>query len=178
MIRRLTTTLAALVLVCGVSQAGTVDISLVAVGDPGNLPDVTGYGAVSYSYSMGTYDVTTAQYAAFLNSVATSGDPYGLYNPNMATDIPTYGIIQTSTSAGYVYTLKGAGDVPVFDVSWGDAARFVNWLENGQPNSPEGPGTTETGSYDINGGTSNAALMLVTRSFLGDMGSAHHQRMV
>jgi hypothetical protein len=80
--------------------------------------------------------------------------------------MPTYGIIQSSTSAGYAYSLKGGigGNVPVFDVSWGDAARFVNWLQNGQPNSPEGPGTTETGSYDINGGSSNAALMLVTRS--------------
>ena len=61
--------------------AGPVNISLVTVGDPGNLPDpATGYGAVPYAYQIGEYDVTMGQYAAFLNSVAVSGDPYGLYN--------------------------------------------------------------------------------------------------
>jgi len=28
---------------------------------------------------------------------------------------------------------------------WGDAARFANWLTNGQPTGAEGIGTTETG---------------------------------
>ena len=54
---------------------------------------------------------------------------------------------------------------PILDVSWGDAARFCNWLQNGQPTSgTESTGTTETGSYTLNGGTSTAALMAVTRS--------------
>jgi formylglycine-generating enzyme len=145
--------------------AGTISIDLVPVGDAGNAADpLTGYGAVAYTYQMGKYDVTAAQYAVFLNSVATSGDPYGLYNPKMATDLPTYGILRTSSSSGYSYKLKGNGNVPVFDVSWGDAARFVNWLQNGQPTGAEGPGTTETGSYSLNGGTSNAALMAVSRN--------------
>jgi formylglycine-generating enzyme len=145
-------------------MAGTISIDLVPVGDAGNAADpLTGYGAVAYTYQMGKYDVTTAQYAVFLNSVATSGDPYGLYNPKMATGLPTYGILRTSGSSGYSYQLKGNGNVPVFDVSWGDAARFVNWLQNGQPNGVEGPGTTETGSYAMGGGTSDVALMTVTR---------------
>ena len=125
---------------CSPAFAGNiVDISLVTVGDPGNVADPdTGYGAVPYVYQMGEYDVTTADYAAFLNSVATTGDPYGLYSSKMATDLPTAGITQKSTSAGYVYNVKGNGNVPVFDTSWGDAARFVNWLANGQPTGPEG----------------------------------------
>ena len=57
-----------------------------------------------------------------------------------------------------------AANCPIYDVSWGDAARFVNWLSNGQPTGAEGPGTTETGTYALNGGTSNTALMAVTRS--------------
>ena len=40
----------------------------------------------------------------------------------------------------------------------------MNWLQNGQPVAPEGAGTTETGTYALNGGTSNAALMAVTRT--------------
>ena len=91
------------------------------VGDPGNVADpLTGYGAVSYSYSIGEYNVTMGQYTAFLNAVATTADPYGLYNTSMATATPTYGITQTSTSAGFVYAAKGnSANVPVTYVSWG-----------------------------------------------------------
>jgi formylglycine-generating enzyme required for sulfatase activity len=38
---------------------------------------------------------------------------------------------------------------PVRCVSWGDAARSANWLTNGQPTGPQGPTTTEDGSYDL-----------------------------
>ena len=36
---------------------------------------------------------------------------------------------------------------PVNYVSFWDAARFANWLHNGQPTGPQGPGTTEGGAY-------------------------------
>ena len=147
-------------------HAAPVNIALVKVGDVGNLPDpATSYGAVSYPYSIGEYDVTMGQYAAFLNAVATSGDTYGLWTTSMSNATPTYGITRTSTSAGYSYAAKGnSANVPVTYVSWGDAARFVNWLQNGEPTGPEGPGTTETGTYALNGSTGGAALMAVTRS--------------
>jgi formylglycine-generating enzyme len=155
--------------VCGArAAAGTINISLVTVADPGNLPDpATGNGAVPYVYQMGEFDVTMSQYAAYLNSVATTGDPYGVYNTSMAPGypgLPTYGITQKSSSSGYTYSVVGNGDAPVTDVNWGDAARFVNWLQNGQPIRPEGRGTTEAGTYALNGGTSDAALMAVSRS--------------
>jgi sulfatase modifying factor 1 len=54
--------------------------------------------------------------------------------------------------------------VPVFDVSWGSAARFSNWLQNGQPTGAQGSGTTETGAYTLNGAISDAALMAITRN--------------
>src|SRR5580658_9690213 len=60
-------------------------MSFVTVGDPGNLADpITDEGNVSYTYKIGADDVTSAQYAQFLNAVATTSDPYGLYNSNMA----------------------------------------------------------------------------------------------
>ncbi len=164
----LTTYLAAVLCTAALStaaRAGTVNIDLVPVGDVMNLADTaTGYGAVSYAYSMGKYDVTTSQYTTFLNSVATLADPYSLYNSKMATDLPTLGITRTSTTAGFTYALKGNGNVPAFDVTWASAARFCNWLANAQPTGPEGQGTTETGSYTLNGSTGSAALMAVTRS--------------
>jgi formylglycine-generating enzyme required for sulfatase activity len=57
--------------------------------------------------------------------------------------------------------------MPVFDVTWLDAARFCNWLENGQPSGAgitEGPGTTETGAYTLNGAINWSQLMLITRN--------------
>ncbi|MGA2231252.1 MAG: hypothetical protein ABSH22_10170, partial [Tepidisphaeraceae bacterium] len=59
--------------------AGETSLQFVTVGDPGNAPDSNGLGSVAYTYSIGTYDITSAQYCAMLNAVAAT-DPYGLYN--------------------------------------------------------------------------------------------------
>ena len=150
----------------------------MTVGDAGNAPDTavmgdgtTGYGSVPYTYRMGTYDVTLGQYVAFLNSVATKSDPYGLYNSGMAPGarMPTIGIVQSGNSGSYSYTVGGsysqAANCPIYDVTWGDAARFCNWLDNDQPTSgTEAAGTTETGAYTLNGATSNALLYTTTRN--------------
>ncbi|MGO9107751.1 MAG: autotransporter-associated beta strand repeat-containing protein [Thermoguttaceae bacterium] len=158
--------------VASAAHGSTINIPLVTVGDPGNVADpLTGYGSVPYIYEMAEYDVTVGQYCQFLNAVAKT-DTYGLYNAAMAPGasggIPTFGIARSSTSGNYSYSVAGrysqAANCPIFDVSWGDAARFVNWLQNGQPAGAEGTGTTETGTYTLNGGTSNAALMAVTRN--------------
>ena len=44
------------------------------------------------------------------------------------------------------------GDKPVNFVSWFDAARVANWLQNGQ-----GSGSTETGAYTLSGAISGTA---------------------
>ncbi len=90
-------------LLASTARAGTVNISLVPVGDPGNVADpLTGYGSVPYTYSMGEYDVTVGQYCQFLNAVAKT-DTYGLYNTGMARRplgaFPTLGIAQSGSSA-------------------------------------------------------------------------------
>ena len=66
----------------------------------------------------------------------------------------------------------------MFDVSWGDTARFVNWLANGQLTAPEGSGTTETGTYTLNGGTSNAGYDGGESQPRWRLGFAHGRRMV
>jgi formylglycine-generating enzyme required for sulfatase activity len=145
------------------ARATLIQIQTVPVGDPGNAADTTGYGAVGYVYKMDKYDVTTAQYTQFLNAVAAT-DTYSLYSPFMANDLPTVGITRSGSSGSYSYSVKGNGNVPVFYVSWGDAARFSNWLQNGQPTGAEGLGTTETGAYTLNGAISRATLMAITRN--------------
>jgi hypothetical protein len=49
---------------------------------------------------------------------------------------------------------------PVDAVDYWVACRFVNWLSNGQPTGAEGNGTTETGTYTLNGylGTDGRAI--------------------
>lgn len=124
---------------------GLTNLETVTVGDPGNAPDGSGgHGAVAYSYNTSKYEVTTGQYAAFLNAVAAT-DTYGLYNYN--------GRIGRSGAPGsYAYSV--AADVvnrPVEYVSFWDAVRFANWLHNSQPTGPQNASTTEDGAYFING---------------------------
>jgi formylglycine-generating enzyme required for sulfatase activity len=147
--------------------AGQTSLQFVPVGNPGNGPDTTGYGAVNYSYNIGKYDVTAAQYTVFLNAVASTGDPYSLYNSYMAPgQFAACGIVQTPVSGGYHYSVDVQHqNFPVNNVPPGDATRFCNWLSNGQPTGPEGPGTTETGSYTLNGVTdSSGSLISMTRN--------------
>ena len=149
--------------------AGQTSLSFVTVGDAGNAADpATGslYGSVSYAYRMGEDDVTVGQYVQFLNAVAKS-DTYGLYNIGMAPgEFPTISITRSGSSGSYNYSVTGsdaqAANCPIFCVTWGDAARFCNWLQNGQPSGAEGSGTTDTGAYTLNGDTTN--LMTETRN--------------
>ncbi len=157
--------------------SGETGLDFVTVGNPGNAPDTqvmddgtTGYGSVGYTYRMGTYDVTSAQYCQFLNAVAQT-DPYGLYLLAMScTGTSPYvnygcGIARGGSPGSYTYSvLPGWANIPANYITWADAARFCNWLQNGQPVGPEGNGTTETGAYTLNGGVSNATMMAVTRN--------------
>jgi formylglycine-generating enzyme len=136
--------------------AHAVSIDMVTVGDPGNAADTTGYGAVNYEYRIGKHEITIGQYAEFLNAVAKS-DPYGLWNSNMQLNLNIAGIERSGSSGAYTYdvmTVSGSapyGGVsnanrPITYVSWLDAARFANWMHNGQ-----GSGSTETGAYTLDG---------------------------
>ena len=70
----------------------------------------------------------------------------------------------SGSSGSYSYSVAADwADRPVNYVSWGDAARFTNWLHNGQPSGAQGDGTTEDGAYDLNGATSDSELMAITR---------------
>ncbi len=130
-----------------VSSASAVTIDWSPVGNPGNAADSTGYGAVGYSFNIGTYDVTNSQYVEFLNSNDPTGaNLLGLYNYSMGYSA-VYGGIDYDPGAanGSKYSvISGSGNHPVNWVSWYDAIRFANWLNNGQA-----PGGTETGAYTL-----------------------------
>ena len=164
----------ALLLAAGGALA--VNIETVPVGNPGNAGELSGSGAggygpdricgaVAYDYRIGKYEVTAGQYTEFLNKVAAT-DTYGLYSTNMDTAVYSYGcnIKRTGSSGSYTYGVDpNWANRPVNFVSWGDSARFANWLHNGQPTGGQNLSTTEDGAYYLNGATSNAQLLAVNR---------------
>jgi formylglycine-generating enzyme required for sulfatase activity len=130
-----------------------ITIPTVTVGDAGNPNDTTGYGGVSYIYNIAVTEVNLTQYTAFLNAVAAT-DLYSLYNAGMGTDSNSAGITRGGSSGSYTYAVKGSGARPVTYVSWFDAARFANWVANGQPTGAQQNSTTENGAYSLLGAIS------------------------
>ena len=127
-------------------SASAVTIDWTFIGDPGNACDPQGpegcFGGVLYAYRIGTYEVTNAQYAEFLNAKASS-DPVALYNASMGSGFG--GITRTGSPGSYNYSaIAGREEMPVNFVLFYDAVRFANWMNNGQ-----GTGDTETGAYTI-----------------------------
>jgi formylglycine-generating enzyme required for sulfatase activity len=153
------------------SVALAADLETVTVGDVQNDADDSGYGAVDHEYDIGKYEVTAGQYTEFLNAVA-GVDTYGLYNASMWSSdqgckIERYAGAGTE---GDPYQYQVAGDKanrPVNYVSWGDAARFANWLHNGQPGldvpAAQDGSSTEDGAYFLDGATSDADLVTIAR---------------
>lgn len=133
--------------------AQSLNLSWVTVGNPGNLADpATGYGAVKTTFRIGEYPITVQQYVLFLNSVASGGDPYSLCNYWMPSDSYNGSIICTLYNGLYYYSARaGRKNFPVNYISWFNAARFCNWVQNGCPTGSEGTNTTETGAYTLRG---------------------------
>ncbi|MBE3099483.1 MAG: SUMF1/EgtB/PvdO family nonheme iron enzyme [Planctomycetes bacterium] len=167
---------AMVLLAAGAAQAVVIDT--VPVGNIGNTGEWSGgaaggygpdriCGAVAYTYNIGTYEVTAGQYTAFLNKVG-GVDTYSLYNTDMSRTDYGSGIARSgggTVGNPYTYTVDANFvNRPVNYVSWGDSARFANWLHNGQPTTGgQGLSTTEDGAYYLNGATSNAQLLAVSR---------------
>jgi sulfatase modifying factor 1 len=142
------------------AQPPLVTIDTVTVGDAGNAADTTTYGAVTNVFAIGKYEVTIGQYNTFLNSVASvTSDSYivNLWTGSMATDLNIAGISRSGSGVlgdPYSYSVLGSGNRPITYVSWFDAARFANWMNNGATNGA----STETGAYTLNGATTGVGF--------------------
>ena len=137
-----------------------VTIETVTVGDTGNAADTTGYGAVAEVFAIGKYEVTIAQYTTFLNSVAAvTSESYliNLWSHYMESKGNIAGISRSGDGtlvSPYRYLVIGSGNRPISYVSWFDAARFANWMNNGATNGA----STETGAYTLNGATNGVGF--------------------
>jgi formylglycine-generating enzyme len=142
------------------------NLEMVTVGNPQNADDQSNaYGSVNYIYQIGKFEVTTAQYTAFLNAVAKA-DPYGLYNSTAVgggmAGSNGCGIQRSGASGNYTYSVASDwANRPVNWVNFWDAARFANWLQNGQPLGAEVSSTTERGAYTLDGYTGTDGRSIV-----------------
>ena len=112
------------------------------------LVPVTSGGDVTHDFMIAEFEITNAEYAAFLNAVgAVSNDPHGLFNSAMASD-SRGGIHKVNLfgSTSFV-TRPDMADKPVNHVSYYDACRFCNWLHHGQPRGPDAADWIEHGAY-------------------------------
>ncbi len=134
--------------------AGPVTVDWVSVGDPGNDPEESTteavYGAVGYTYQISKFLITNTQWVEFLNAKDPTGaNTLALYSTAMTSNAIGGINYDASAADGSKYSVKsGHGQQPVTSVSYYDAARFANWLQNGQGN-----GDTESGAYTLLGGT-------------------------
>ena len=167
-------------LACTGAAHAIVQIETVTVGNPGNAGEWSGEsyggggadricGAVDYVYHIGKYEVTAGQYTEFLNALGAT-DPYGLYQMSMWSNIRGCKIQRSGSSGSFTYSVAPDwADRPVNYVSWGDAARFSNWLHNDQPTGTltgdpaQDAWLTEDGSYFLNGAMTNTELLIITR---------------
>jgi sulfatase modifying factor 1 len=138
-----------------------VTIDMAPIGNPGNAPYIfNGFGNVPYTYDIGKYETSNQQYVDFLNAVGQS-NPNGIYSASMGSNT-NGGIVQSGAPGSYTYSVKtganpqGAAyaNAPVMLVNWYSAARFVNWLTNGQQTGAAGVNSLETGAYNLGNATS------------------------
>lgn len=157
-------------------------VEMVLIGNPGNPPDQISetkkVGQVNYKYSISRYEITNAQYVAFLNAVAKD-DKNAVFKESITgtkkwdylshqgpdgeenrTDFRSKSyILRKGEPSKYSYeALPGFEQHPVFSVTWLDAARFANWMHNGQPEGPQAKNTTEDGAYPLENSNNNADI--------------------
>jgi len=102
------------------TPGNTFTIDFVGIGNTGNAADTTGYGAVPYEYRVGTYEITQDA-------------------------------ITKATASGMSNVTAGAwtGSRPAANISWYEAAAFVNWL-NTSTGKQAAYDLTFSGSWSMN----------------------------
>jgi sulfatase modifying factor 1 len=147
-------------------------IDLVRIGSVGNAPwmgngqsgdEAIGHGAVSYEYSMGKLEVTTAQWCEFFNAVYDRPDSL---NNSFIHAPAVWGAVTTApTNGGPVRWTVPAGKelIPVGGISWRTAAIYCNWLNN---NKGTAPSAFMNGAYDVStfGDNGNAYTDQITHN--------------
>jgi formylglycine-generating enzyme required for sulfatase activity len=108
------------------SGANQFNMEFVTIGNPGNAADTTGnpdfldigysYGAVGYTYDIGKFEISR-------NMIEKYNSSFGTAN---SLEISLWDMTRGGGSNG--------ANKPAMEVSWNEAARFVNWLNTSTGN--------------------------------------------
>ncbi len=130
------------------APASAVSIDWVTVGDPGNACDTQSTGCFG-ARGVHLPDLEVRGHERAVRGVPEREGRLGSTRRSTTRDMGAGfgGITRSGTSGSYTYgAIAGRDDMPVNFVSFYDALRFANWLNNGQ-----GSGDTETGAYTLLG---------------------------
>jgi hypothetical protein len=105
--------------------------------------------------------ITVEDYALFLNAVAAQGDGHHLYNEKMEAGCSCSSILKIVVDSQWKYQLIEHQKALLEDsISWLDAARYCNWLENRSSMATDDLNLkrdplliTELGVYELEGET-------------------------
>lgn len=137
------------------------------LGHPGENVSATISDKIGGDCKLISSKITAEQYCLFLNGVASTNDPYHLYDQRMEDD-PNAACIVRSTSLGhYIYQLPSGTENRIVPYLTEDAIkRYCNWLYHGQAPFEKDPMATETGVYDLSNASNDSLEELSGDSFL------------
>ena len=132
------------------SRIGALNNPAYSGPDPFNI-GVTGRGSVGYEYSIGRFEVTTAQWVEFYNAAYARADEISFPAQTLWTPTIWGAVRDTSyTGPGTRYRVNpnvaNAAMLPVGGISWRTAAVYCNWLHN---NKSSDTGAFLNGAYDV-----------------------------
>ncbi len=119
------------------------------------------FALVAQETSESSTSITVEDYALFLNAVAAQGDGHHLYNEKMEAGCSCSSILKIVVDSQWKYELLENQEALIENsISWLDAARYCNWLENRSSmamddlNLKRDPSlVTEQGVYELEGET-------------------------
>jgi formylglycine-generating enzyme required for sulfatase activity len=138
-----------------VAQPDPSGIDFVTIGSPGNAPwtgdgtvgdRAVGRGGVDYTYKIGRFEVTTAQWAEFMN--AALDRPSNDHIPHVFAPSQWGAVGTTPNNPGGLRFAVPAGRemLPAGGVDWRTAAIFCNWLCNDKGTDRS---SFMNGAYDV-----------------------------
>lgn len=131
-------------------QSDPSGIDFVTIGNPGNAPWTGGgstnnRGEVDYTYRIGRFEVTTAQWCEFMNSALDR--PANDRIPDVFAPTQWGGVPTTPVNGGQRFRVPTGNDMlPTGGVDWRTCAIYCNWLCNGKSNNRS---AFLSGAYDV-----------------------------
>jgi formylglycine-generating enzyme required for sulfatase activity len=161
------------------AQGDPSGIDFVTIGSPGNAPwqgngtpgDYSvGRGEVDYSYRIGRYEVTTAQWCEFMN--AALDRPVNDRIPGVFAPTQWAAVATTPVNGGQRFTVPVGRDMlPVGGIDWRTCAIFCNWLCNGKSLQRS---AFLNGAYDVSTFGYQGSSGIFTDQFTHNPGAAYY----